>query len=106
MPAMKLTRVCQAACVSNHLEVAFKGKRVIANANAFVRGVQARLEPLILRRHTSRARIRVATESLDAADRKQKSATDMHQVGAESQVRSDVAASRNLAGGDQSYVIT
>ena len=105
MRAMKLTRVCQAACVSNHLEIAFKGKRVVANANAFVRGVQARLEPLILRRHTGRARIRVATERLDAADRKQKPATDVDQVGAESKVRSDVATSRDLAGGDQSSVI-
>src|SRR5688572_4812464 len=106
MAAMKLPRVCQSACVSNHLEVAFKSKRVVTNANAFVRGVQARLEPLILRRHTGRARIRVATERLDAPDRKQKSATDMHQIGAESQVRSDVATRRNLASGDQSDVIS
>ncbi len=105
MPAMKLTRVCQPACVSNHLEVAFKGKRVVANANAFVSGVQAGLEPLILRRHTGRARIRVATERLDAPDRKQKSTTDVHQVGAECQMRGDVATRRDLSRGDQGDVI-
>ena len=97
--------MCQSACVSNHLEVAFEGKRVVANSNAFVRGVQARLEPLILRRHTGRARVRVATQRLDAPDRKQKSATDMHQVGAKSKMRGDVATRRDLAGGDQSDVI-
>lgn len=102
---MKLTGVCQSACVSNHLEVAFKGKRVVANANAFVGGVQAGLKPLILRRHTCRARIRVATECLDAPDRKQKSTTDVHQVGAECQMRGDLATCRNLSRSDQGDVI-
>ena len=105
MPAMKLTGMCQSACVSNHLEVAFKGERVVANANAFVSGVQARLEPLVLRCHTGRARIGVATERLDAPNRKQKSTTDMHHVGAECQVRGDVATRRDLSRGDQGDVI-
>ena len=100
VPAMQLTWMCQSACVGNHLEVAFEGKSVVADPNAFVSWVQPGLKPLILRRHAGRTRVRVATERLNAPDRKQKSTTDMYQVGAECQMRSDVATRRDLARGE------
>ena len=101
MPAVKLAWMRQTARVSDHLEVPLEGKRVVADSHALVRGVQARLEPSILRRHAGRARVRMAAHRLDAADRKQKPAADVDEVGAKGDMGRDFATRRDLARGNQ-----
>ena len=94
MPAVKLAWMRQTTRVSDHLEVSLQGECVISNSHAFVRGIEARLEPTVLRRHSGRARVRMAAHRLDAADREQKPAADVHEVGAKRDVRRDVAPRR------------
>jgi hypothetical protein len=74
MPTVKLAWMRQTARVSNHLEISLESECVIANSHAFVRRIEARLEPTVLRRHSGRARVRMAAHRLDAPDRKQESA--------------------------------
>ena len=95
----------QSAGVRDHLQVALQCERIVAYSNARVRRVQARLEPPILRRHAGRTRVGVAPQRLDAPNRKQKPTTDVHEVGAKSDMCRDVTARGNLARGNQGDVL-
>src|SRR5687767_245206 len=106
MPAVQLAWMRQPACVSDHLEVALEGKRVVVHSHSLVRGVQTCLKPSILRRHSGRARVRMAAHRLDAPDRKQKTAADMYEVSAKRDMDRDFATGSDLAGCNQGDVIS
>ena len=95
VPAVKLAWMREPARVRDHLQIPFESERVVADSHALVRGIETGLQPLILRRHTSRARVRVAAHRLDTADRKQEPAADMYEVGAEGDMRGDLATRRD-----------
>ena len=105
MPAMQVARVIQSTGVGDHLQVSLERQGVVAHPHRFVCRIEARLQPLILRRDTGRALVRVAAQRLDAPNGEQKAAPNVDKVCAQRDMRRDVATRGNLSRRDKRHCV-